>query len=455
MNTPITRNEQKKAGRGQAWPRHVQPGRAIVTVYRRQTPSGNPAFMVANYADGKRRFDSYASETDALDAADKLARRLDARDYVAANMTRDQAIDYASAMQALAPFNVNLAATAATVAECLGIVGSLGNLSGAVRFYAARNRQTIKKPVADVVAELLGIKGSRGASKRYMEDLTGRLNRFARDCNKDCCNVTTADVQAWLDGLNRGPQTYGNYRRVLHLLFEFAVARGYAADNPVAGSEHVKVRNGDVEIFTPVEIARLLAAASPDFLPCITIGAFAGLRSAEIERLEWKDIDLAARHIVVGANRAKTASRRIVPIADNLAVWLAPYGDRKGNVWPRGHDAFYDAQQDTAAATASGADEAEGVKAQEPVEWKPNALRHSYASYRFAQTGDAGRVAGELGNSAAVVHRHYRELVKPVDAERWFNVRPEAPANVLPMPAGAAGRVQFKAQEAFGKDQRQ
>lgn len=66
-----------------------------------------------------------------------------------------------------------------------------------------------------------------------------------------------------------------------------------------------------------------------------------------------------------------------------------------------------------------------------PVKWKSNALRHSFASYRFAQTGDAGRVAGELGNSAAVVHKHYRELVKPADAEKWFNVKPEAPANVV------------------------
>ena len=71
------------------------------------------------------------------------------------------------------------------------------------------------------------------------------------------------------------------------------------------------------------------------------------------------------------------------------------------------------------------------------MRWKTNALRHSYASYRFAQTGDAGRVAGELGNSAAVVHRHYRELVKPADEQRWFAVTPEAPANVTPLPAVA------------------
>ena len=58
------------------------------------------------------------------------------------------------------------------------------------------------------------------------------------------------------------------------------------------------------------------------------------------------------------------------------------------------------------------------------IDWKRNGLRHSYASYRFAQTMDAGRVAGELGNSAAVVHRHYRELVTPKAGEEWFAMKP-------------------------------
>ncbi|MGO9202708.1 MAG: hypothetical protein ACLQM8_19475 [Limisphaerales bacterium] len=48
-----------------------------------------------------------------------------------------------------------------------------------------------------------------------------------------------------------------------------------------------------------------------------------------------------------------------------------------------------------AAATAIEADEAKGIKAQKPPEWKANALRHSYASYRLrkklARIGSKGR----------------------------------------------------------------
>jgi integrase len=219
-------------------------------------------------------------------------------------------------------------------------------------------------------------------------------------------------------------------------LFQFAVARAYAADNPIEGVERVKVNGGEVEVFTPNEITRLLEAARAgfkDFLPCLTIGAFAGLRSAEIERLEWSDIHLGERYIVIGASKAKTASRRIVPIAANLAEWLADYAERESKIWPGDSTLFYRQMPAIAAATVVTADPQQNIKEQKPVKWKANGLRHSYASYRFAQTGDAGRVAGELGNSAAVVHRHYRELVTAADAEKWFNVKPETPANVLPI----------------------
>lgn len=427
MDSPASRKKE-------IWPRKVKLGRVTVTVYQRKTPLGKIGFMVANYAQGKRRFDSYPTEEEALGAANKLARQLSEREVVAAAMTNEQAADYASAVQSLEPFKVSLPSAASTLADCLKIVGDLPSLQQAVKFYTARHKQTKPKRVADVVAELLEIKASRGASARYSQDLRFRLGRFAEAFQKDTCNVTTAEVQEWLDSQKASPQSYANFRRVVHLFFGFAVARGYAADNPVTGADSVKVRGGEIEIFTPAEIARLLGVASPEFLPSLAIGAFAGLRSAEIERLEWSDVDLAGRHIVVGASRAKTAARRVVPVSDNLAAWLVPYAGREGRIWPGGHDAFYDAQQATAAATEIKEDSEQGSKHQKPVKWKSNGLRHSYASYRFALTGDAGRVAGELGNSASVVHRHYRELVKPNEAQNWFSVTPEQPANVTPLP---------------------
>jgi hypothetical protein len=41
-------NASRKTEQAESWPRKVQPGRAVVNIYRRKTPTGNLAFMVAN-----------------------------------------------------------------------------------------------------------------------------------------------------------------------------------------------------------------------------------------------------------------------------------------------------------------------------------------------------------------------------------------------------------------------
>ena len=414
-----TKATRKRTG-GKEWPRKVTLGRVSVTVYQRKG-----GYFVSNYASGKRRFDSYPTEDKALEAARQLVRQLSGRQVMAANLSDADAAAYAAAKQELAPFNVELLPAASTLAECFKLLhvdastANLPSLLEAVRFYIARRRAVTRKRVVDVVAELLKVKENQIALAS-LQDLRHRLSRFATSFTKDTCDLTTAEIQHWIDELGLSSQSCQNFRRAIHGFFEFAVARGYATDNPVKGVQKIKVRNGNVEVFTPDEIRKLLTAASPDFLPCLAIGAFAGVRAEERQRLKWEDVRLAERHIIIGKDQAKTASRRIVPIFENLAAWLAPYAGQTGLIWQRsgiGHDK-------TQAKTA----EAAGVG------WKKNALRHSYASYRFAQTADAGRVAGECGNSAAVIHKHYRELVKPADAEKWFAVKPEGSlVNIVPM----------------------
>ena len=413
----------RKPKQDESWPRKLQPGRAVVTVYRRKTPQGNFAFMVSNYADGeRRRFDSYQTEADALEAADKLAKRLDSRDYVAAAMTRQEAIEYANAAARLKPFGVTVDSATATVAECLKVVGDLANLHAAAKFYRERHKQLVKKPVPELVAEFLKLKESRGASERYLKDLRARLTRFAADCTKDAGNVTVSDIQEWLDGLKLAPQNARNFRTVLHTLFQHAAVRSYCFDNPVETVERVKVPNGGkIEIFTPLEITKLLASAPADFLPCIALGAFAGLRAAEVERLEWRDIDLAGGFIHISSDNAKTRSRRLVPILPNLSHWLTPYAKQSGLIWKSTANDLQDAR--AATVKASG------------VKWKDNGCRHSFISYRLAEIQNAAQVALEAGNSPNVVFKHYRELVKPSAAKAWFAIAPEQPANVLTLAA--------------------
>ena len=68
-----------------------------------------------------------------------------------------------------------------------------------------------------------------------------------------------------------------------------------------------------------------------------------------------------------------------------------------------------------------GAETAE-IEGWEPFAWKNNGLRHSYISYRLAAVQNTAQVALEAGNSPQMIFQHYRELVRPADAEKWFAV---------------------------------
>jgi hypothetical protein len=62
------------------------------------------------------------------------------------------------------------------------------------------------------------------------------------------------------------------------------------------------------------------------------------------------------------------------------------------------------------------------------TDWPKNAARHSFVSYRLAATQNAPQTALESGHDQAILFRHYREIVKARDAERFFSIRPAAEA---------------------------
>jgi len=51
-------------------------------------------------------------------------------------------------------------------------------------------------------------------------------------------------------------------------------------------------------------------------------------------------------------------------------------------------------------------------------------LRHSFISYRVAETQDVAKVSLEAGNSPQMIFQHYRELVRPEAAKVWFAIVP-------------------------------
>ena len=316
----------------------------------------------------------------------------------------------------------------------------------------ARNRSCTVK---ELTAEILRVKRADGASARYIGDLDSRLGHFTESFDeRTVASVSNVEVDGWLRSLPVSATTRNNYRRVLIVAFNFAEKNGYCVSNPAEKCEKAKEIGKPPGILTPTQLALLLENSPDELVPFVAIGAFTGLRTAELERLDWSEIDLqtpsaekAAQgnaalkkeygFITVSASKAKSARRRFVKIHENLAEWLQPLAKAQGRVAPvnlrRIMDAACRAVGFGTPGTETDDEKEAGVKL---TKWPANALRHSYASYHLAHFKDAAALALEMGHTDSnLVFQHYRELVKPKDGETYWSIRPAAVENVVAMTA--------------------
>jgi integrase len=194
-------------------------------------------------------------------------------------------------------------------------------------------------------------------------------------------------------------------------LFNFARRRGYLArgeTTEAADVETLRDDDGEIAILTPAELSRLLRKSKPLYQLYFALAAFTGMRSADLLRLVWSEINFEKGHIEVKARKGKTVTRRLVPIHPNLAKWLEPYRSGKGKLFK----------------SRRTVDSAIKFAKRLRIPWKANCLRHSYATYRLSIMPDAGRIALETGNSPARLFTKYRQFDRHNHAPEWFAIEP-------------------------------
>jgi len=313
-------------------------------------------------------------------------------------------------------------------------------IEDAAKFYKAHaDRQKRSKPVSDVIQEYIENKRRNLRSARHLDDLKSRLGRFEKSFGSTLTSdVQTRDIDAWLAKIKPPQKTNGrysalsiiNFHRVIRALFSFAVSMDYAAANPAKGVSIPKIKESSPAIYTPEKLEKVLESCDARILPFFAIGAFAGLRSSEIQRLDWSEIDFNRRLILPSANITKSAKRRIVPLLPNLYEFLKPYMESKGKVLPFSRRTTYELKEPPLRAAGFGTPGTETMEEKNAgislIPAPNNALRHSFASYRFAATCDGPKTAMELGHpDTKLLFSVYRELVTPDEAEKYWNIFPK------------------------------
>jgi len=272
-------------------------------------------------------------------------------------------------------------------------------------------------------------------SERNERTLRGHCRAFQKAIGRKKLigQILPKQIDKWIRSGSVSGKTQHNRRRSVITLFRWCRKKDMLDSERLTAAEKTdtpKIKKaGRVAIWTPTELRKMLENCRVDYLPWLVISCFAGVRTNELcpvsrrgvgkDPLRWEDIklDWETPHIEVRPETSKTGDRRLIPISPALLAWLEPLHKGEGRITPakapsKRHHNIPSITDELAQAA--------GVK-----EWKPNANRHSFGSYRTALTKNLGEVALEMGNSPATIKQHYLEAVQTCEAEEYFALTPK------------------------------
>jgi integrase len=385
----------------------ITNGKQTVKLYH-SVNRGKPLFQLAYYAGGRRVLKNFSDKGHAKRIANEILRGtiIDAKAVDA--LATPELESLVAAQKVLAPsYALHLA-----VQEHAQTVARLGSVSlrEAADFFLKHNRTDLPRlTLTEIAEQFAASRLQSGLTEHYVSQCRKTLLELAKAFPTNSLpDLTTTELDAWMGGLVLGPKTKNGMRTMLVACGNWAEGRGFLVkgNSPFPAMVRYKENKAPVSIFAPENLANLLNKVDSTLKPFLALGAFAGLRMAELQRLDWSEIDLDRNFITVAAHKAKTRQRRLVPISANLKLWLKPHQQASGAV------CLHKRPQMALARLCKD------------FTWEKNGLRHSYISYRLAILHDTARMALEAGNSPEVIFAHYRELVTPGSAQKWFEVDP-------------------------------
>ena len=193
------------------------------------------------------------------------------------------------------------------------------------------------KTMFELVAEILDSKSKAGRRSNTIAAYRFVFNRFNRSYGSRMVHeIHRRDAEEWLDANAKSLATRSVFIRYLNTLFAFGLKRGYTALNPLEGLERPHITLKPPAIFTIEQTISLLRSVIEqpelELRACVTIGLFAGLRPTEMTRLDWAQVQLNNRVILVNADASKTSQKRFADISENLLAWLQPIARESGPI---------------------------------------------------------------------------------------------------------------------------
>ncbi len=401
------------------FPRVVKRGGGSATIYR-TTNRGRTLYQVTYWIGGKRERKSFAAFADAHSHAEAQAAAINTGRLAVARMKDSDRDAFVAAESLLRDFHTPVLEAVRSYVAAMKALKGRGNLLDAAREYAERHGEgRTQILVKDAVNALMEAKSQEKLNEGYLAQLKTSLEKFAKAFQVDLSSVKAQEVQKWIRGQGGAPKTQNGRRANLVTLGNYA--RDFLNALPPGGTEFEKVpkmkqADKEIEVFPTDKMEALLAAAravdNEEVTLWLVLGGFAGLRpKSEAMRLNWSEVDLERGYIrVKGENKTKT--KRLIPMQPNLKLWLKTISKREGKVFSHNAD-----ERSQYFARKAGA------------EIPFDGLRHSFGTFRVAQTADIARVSMEMGNSPEIVRKHYDKVAMAEEGNAWFAIEPPKKAD--------------------------
>ena len=272
--------------------------------------------------------------------------------------------------------------------------------------YEREDEPTTPIEFAEAQKLFMAAKTAKGLRPESLKSYRSTFNQFGALFDRTNLDAITGEkVQAWLDGRQYGPKRFNRALADLNTLRKWAEVQGYSVGrrDPFAKIERRLIDQGDVSILTVPQAADYLqqAVRVPECGPVTALVLCCGLRVSEALQTRPQDIDLDDGIVTVRGQAAKLRARRICNLQPMALKWLAQALDN-GGLLPLSQSVYDKARRANLPAIPA------------------NSLRHSFCSYHLAHFKNIGLTAEEAGNSPEMLAKHYKELVRPKAAAKFW-----------------------------------
>jgi len=293
--------------------------------------------------------------------------------------------------------------------------------------------------VSKAIALFLKQKESQNLSKSHPRRLKTHLDRFALTYgDKMVREITGNQVLEWINALREAfdPRTIWNYHNSLCNFFNWAKRRGYTKDAPTEGIHESdlpvipKKPKGVLTVGQARAMMAWLEVHRSHFVAWHALQLFAGIRNAEVARIQWKWIDLKRRIITLPGwvfenSDDRGEASRVVKTGDdwalhdlpeNLWTWLEKYHEDKGKIRAPARDAIDRMRKERFPKLEI-----------HPIPfWPHNAMRHTFCTMMISLHNDAAKVANwsRHTNPRQLYKSYVAKLVSKEEAREYVSIVP-------------------------------